>query len=136
MAWTGKSVGTDPTNANYVLAALSPTGPFFLRLNDLSTIFARAQEAPIHDDRIGMSVTMTDDQIYKKLAPIFRDVFDDDSIVPVAAMTAADVVGWDSLANIRMIVAVEGALGIRFSTAEITSHQNVGDFVASIHAKL
>jgi acyl carrier protein len=99
-------------------------------------LFWGPETATLDGSRSEMEAAMTDDEIYQKLTSIFREVFDDDSIVPAALMTAQDIAGWDSLANIRMIVAVEEALGIRFSTAEITSHQNVGDFVVSIHSKL
>lgn len=78
---------------------------------------------------------MTEQQIYERLRPIFCEVFDDD-ISPRPDMTAADVETWDSLSNIRLIVAVEEAFGLKFSTIEITGFQNVGDFVSSIKAKL
>lgn len=73
--------------------------------------------------------------IYEKLTPIFRDVFDDDTLVPVATMTAADVAEWDSLSHIRLIVAVERAWGIRFTIPEVATLDNVGQFVALIERK-
>lgn len=79
---------------------------------------------------------MTEEQIFEQLAPIFRDVFDDDSLIPAPEMTAADVPEWDSLSHIRLIVSVEQHFKIKFTTAEVSSFVNVGHFVRSIHTKI
>jgi acyl carrier protein len=75
-------------------------------------------------------------EIYARLTPIFRDVLDDDDLVPTPELTARDVPEWDSLRHIRLIVSVERELGIKFTTAEIGALENVGQFVALIGAKL
>ncbi len=75
-------------------------------------------------------------KIYTSLTEIFRDVFDDDSVVPHDAMTAAEVYSWDSLSNIRMIVAVEEHFNIQFSTIEISDLPHVGALVDAIEKKL
>ncbi len=72
----------------------------------------------------------------ERLAPIFRDVFDDESITPHLAMTAKEVAEWDSLGHIRLMVAIEQAFGIKFSTSEISNLANVGELVAVIEKKL
>lgn len=74
--------------------------------------------------------------IYEKMTPIFREVFDDETIQPHQLMTAADVDNWDSLSNILMIVAVEESFKINFSTGEITQLKNVGELVDVIAAKI
>jgi acyl carrier protein len=60
------------------------------------------------------------------LTQIFRDVFDDDELVISEVTTALDVEGWDSLANIRIMVSIEKAFGVRFAAAEISNLTNVG----------
>ena len=40
---------------------------------------------------------MTDADIYAKLTPIFRNVFDDDELVVHPQLTANDVPEWDSM---------------------------------------
>ena len=71
---------------------------------------------------------------------VFREVFDDPDLVLADAMTAEDVPGWDSLAHINLIVAVERCFRIKFATAEISrlkeKGQNVGTFLAMIQKKL
>lgn len=79
---------------------------------------------------------MNTDALYEKLTPIFHEVFDDDTLKPHPAMTAAEVENWDSLSNIRLIVEIERRFDVNFSTAEITGLANVGELVALIQRKL
>ena len=79
---------------------------------------------------------MTSEEIYARLTPIFRKVFDDPELEPTPEMVADDVEAWDSLSHIRLILSVEKAFHINFSTAEIGRAQNVGEFVGMIRAKL
>ncbi len=76
----------------------------------------------------------------ERLRDVFRDVFDDETMVIADAMTAADVPDWDSLQHINLIIAVEKEFGIRFATAEIgrlkEPGQNVGSFLRLIEGKL
>jgi acyl carrier protein len=51
-------------------------------------------------------------------------------------MTAKEVAEWDSLGHIRLMVAIEQAFGIKFSTSEISNLANVGELVAVIEKKL
>ena len=74
--------------------------------------------------------------IMEKLTQIFRDVFDDERIEIFEAMTAKDLDGWDSLNHINLIVAVEKAFGIKFTTREIMTYQNVGEFANAVETKL
>ncbi len=78
---------------------------------------------------------MDEPQIYARLAEIFQDVFDDDSITVTPALSAADVDGWDSLTHIRLILTVEKAFKAKFSTSEIGKLKNVGDLVNLIKAQ-
>jgi acyl carrier protein len=69
------------------------------------------------------------DEIYERLTAIFRDIFDDDTLVATPSMTAKDVPEWDSLNHIRLIVAIEKAFGISFTTAEVAGFANVSQMV-------
>jgi len=70
---------------------------------------------------------MTEDQAYELLNRIFADVFGRGDIVLEPALTARDVVGWDSFRQVEIIMAIEEALGFRFTSREIDGLQNVGD---------
>lgn len=75
-----------------------------------------------------------------KLQEILQTVLDDDTIELRDETTAEDVPGWDSLAHLNIVIAVEKAFGIRFAAAEIAGlkqpGQNIGTFLAMIARKL
>jgi acyl carrier protein len=72
---------------------------------------------------------------YATLTRVFHDVFDDDSIVVRPELTADDVDEWDSLAHIRLVLAIERQFGLKFSAAEVGRLKNVGDLVSLIETK-
>jgi acyl carrier protein len=78
---------------------------------------------------------MNEMEVYERMIPIFQDVFDDDTLTIQASTSASDVDGWDSLAHIRLIVALEQAFQVRFRASEVSSFQRVADVVAAIIAK-
>lgn len=71
-------------------------------------------------------------EIKTRLTPIFRDVFSDAGLTVTDAMTADDVVKWDSLSHINMIYAVEKAFGVKFSIKDARSMKNVGELIQLI----
>jgi acyl carrier protein len=79
---------------------------------------------------------MDDVAIYARLTEIFHDVFDEDSIQVTPALSAADVDGWDSLTHIRLLLTIEKAFKVKFTTSEIGKLENVGDLVALIKARI
>lgn len=79
---------------------------------------------------------MDEQQIYARLAEVFRDVFDDDSIKMAPELSAKDVDGWDSLTHIRLILTVEKAFKVRFTTIEVGKLQTVGDLVKLIKSRV
>jgi acyl carrier protein len=75
------------------------------------------------------------DEIYARLTSIFRDVFEDDSLVIRPELTAADVPEWDSLSHIRLILEVQKAFGVKFSAAHTANLKNVGELAELIRSK-
>lgn len=75
-------------------------------------------------------------EIYANLTEVMRKVFSDTSIVAAPEMTAELVSGWDSLGHIRLIVAVERTFGVKFSSQDISSFENVGELVERLAEKL
>jgi acyl carrier protein len=73
--------------------------------------------------------------ILEQLPPPLRDIFDNDTLIATPDLTARDVEGWDSLGNVRLFVEVEKAFGLRFSAAEISSLQNLGQLAHLILKK-
>ncbi len=74
-------------------------------------------------------------EIYANLSEVFQDVFDDDDFTITEELHAGDVEEWDSLSQIRIIVAVEKLFGVRFAQEEIERLNNVGDFMDLIGVK-
>jgi acyl carrier protein len=73
--------------------------------------------------------------IIEELVPIFRNVFDDDELKIDSSTTALDIDGWDSMAHIRLIVAIEKHFGFRFSAVEIVEIESVGEMADLISIK-
>jgi acyl carrier protein len=71
-----------------------------------------------------------------KLTNSFRRVFEIDDFVLADEMTAKDVVGWDSLAHINLIMDVEEEFGLRFTVDDIADLKNVGEMIQMLERKL
>ena len=67
--------------------------------------------------------------VLARVTEIVRDTLDDDDILLSPDTVASNVPGWDSLAHIRIMVAVEQAFHIRLKTDQITSLKDVGGLV-------
>jgi acyl carrier protein len=74
--------------------------------------------------------------ILAQLRPIFQDVLDNPKLVITGESNAQNVEGWDSLAHINLITAVEGEFKVRFALGELAALQNVGEMVTLIERKL
>jgi acyl carrier protein len=66
---------------------------------------------------------------------IFREVFDDSSIVVKRETTADDIDDWDSLSHLNLVIAVEMKFGVKFALGELQSLKNVGDMSDLIEKK-
>jgi acyl carrier protein len=74
--------------------------------------------------------------ILTTVTAIFAEVLDNENLVLTRETTANDVEEWDSLNHIQLVVAVEKKFGIRFSSREIQSWENVGQMIDSINTKI
>ena len=70
------------------------------------------------------------------LNEIFRQVFDDDSIIVTRESTANDIEEWDSLTHMNLVVAVEAKFKIRFALGELQTLRNVGDMYDLVEKKI
>jgi acyl carrier protein len=78
---------------------------------------------------------MTEAEITTALTEIFHDVFLRDDLVLRPDLTAKDVPGWDSFKQIEIVMAAEEKFGIKMSTRDLDSLQNVGDLLRVIGTK-
>ena len=75
-------------------------------------------------------------EIKSRLESVFRDLFDNPRLTLTRETTAADVEDWDSLNHVNLIVAIEKVFKIRFTTAEVSGLENVGELMDLIAKKL
>ncbi|EJU08375.1 acyl carrier protein [Fusobacterium hwasookii] len=74
--------------------------------------------------------------ILNKLQEIFRDIFDDETIILTNETTQDDIGDWDSLAQINLIVAIRKEFKVEFSMEEVGNLKSVGEIVKKIEEKL
>jgi acyl carrier protein len=79
---------------------------------------------------------MNTEDISNRLTEVFRDVFDDESIVLSRDTTANDIEDWDSLAQISLLVAIDKEFSIKLDLADIKLLKNVGDIIDLIQIKV
>ena len=70
-----------------------------------------------------------------QLNTVFQNVFDDDTLTVTPQTTAKDVEGWDSLMHVTLIINVEKAFGIKFTSSEVASLKDVGDLMTAIEKR-
>lgn len=75
-------------------------------------------------------------EVFEKINAIFRDIFDDESLVIADETTAADIEDWDSLEQINILVAMEKAFHVKFSVGEVEGLKDVGEMANLIIGKL
>lgn len=73
-------------------------------------------------------------EIQERLEDVFREVFDDDTLVLTDKTTPHDIEGWDSVAHINLMFSIEQAFGVQFNGNELAEMKNIGElkqFLAS-----
>ena len=76
------------------------------------------------------------ERVLNEVENIFRDILDEELLNLTRDTTANDVDGWDSLAHIQLIVAIEKHFKVKFSSKEILSWKNVGELLDSLQDKV
>jgi acyl carrier protein len=66
---------------------------------------------------------------------IFQEVFDDPYLVVHPQTTPDDLPDWDSVAQVKLVLAIEDSFAIRFTSDELSNIHSVGGFMSAI-AKL
>lgn len=72
---------------------------------------------------------MTEQEILAAVQEIFRDNFDDDSLVITRDTCADDIEDWDSLEQINLLTAMEKKFGLKFKLDDVRGLENVGDLL-------
>ena len=65
--------------------------------------------------------------MHHRLEQVFRDAFNDEALVLTDEMTSEDVPGWDSVAHINLMFAIELAFRMQFIGNELAEMKNIGE---------
>jgi acyl carrier protein len=71
-----------------------------------------------------------------QIQEIFRDIFDDPSLIITRDSNASTVEDWDSLAHVNLVTAIEKTYKIKFALGELQEMKNVGDMIDLIQTKI
>lgn len=74
--------------------------------------------------------------IYARLEEIFRAVLLDDTIKLTPETSGKDFEAWDSLTHVTVMVHVERAFDIQFTSSEISGWKNAGELAQLIESRL
>jgi len=79
---------------------------------------------------------MERNEITTKLTNIFKNVFNNQSLMLTNELSANDVDQWDSLSHMILISEIEDAFLIKFKLKELNKMRNVGDMIEMIQSKI
>jgi len=74
--------------------------------------------------------------IFHKVQEIFRDVFDDNTLIITFETSSDNIEDWDSLNHIILISAVQDEFDIKIKLDEMLLLNNVGDLIDIIQKKI
>jgi len=63
-----------------------------------------------------------------RLTGIFRDVLDDPNLELRDDLSRGECVSWDSLAHVKLVLAIEEEFGVKFSFDQVANAKSVADF--------
>ena len=72
---------------------------------------------------------MNRNEILGRVQEIFRDVLDNDDLILNESHTPNQVENWDSIANVDILMGVEGEFGVKFPLEKIQKIQKVSDII-------
>jgi acyl carrier protein len=78
---------------------------------------------------------ITDVDILKRMNAVVMDILEIPDLSLHRDTTAKDIKGWDSLAHINIIVAMEHEFGVKFTLADVRKLKDVGGFVDLVKSK-
>ena len=74
-----------------------------------------------------------EEKILQKLEKVFQIIFDDYDLKLSKNMTAEDIEEWDSLNQIKIILACEKEFSVKLNVREINNFSNIGEMLAHLN---
>jgi acyl carrier protein len=75
-------------------------------------------------------------RMLEALQTIFQNVFDNPDLRIDRSSSASTVPGWDSLAHLNLVVAIEHEFKIKFALGELDQLKNVGEMLDLMERKI
>ncbi|MCR5733884.1 MAG: acyl carrier protein [Lachnospiraceae bacterium] len=72
---------------------------------------------------------MSRDEVMEKVTSIFREVFDDETLVITDSTNSNDIEDWDSFEHISLIVSMEKEFSLKFDVKQVNTLENVGEMI-------
>ncbi len=79
---------------------------------------------------------MSREEVFEKVQEIFRDVFDDETLMISDQTNSDEIDDWDSLEHISLIVSMEKEFSMKFDIKEVNLLENVGEMIDLIIRKM
>lgn len=79
---------------------------------------------------------ISDAEFLSKIALIFRNELEQEHLQITMATSQVDLEGWDSLAHVRIVVAVEREFGVELDVAEIEGINSIRGFYDAVRRHL
>ncbi len=73
--------------------------------------------------------------IHQRVQRVFQEIFDEDAMEVNDETSAKTVPDWDSLAQVRLIIALEEEFDIKFTTQEVVQMACLGDLKKALVSK-
>jgi acyl carrier protein len=73
--------------------------------------------------------------LYQRIQQVFREVLDNDGLLVTQSMTSDDVPGWDSFAQVKLVIALEEEFQVKFTTDEVATISSVDGLARALAAK-
>ena len=78
---------------------------------------------------------MDQTQALNKIQNIFRDITDTPNLSIDLTSTPDTVPGWDSIANVNIVFAIEEDFGVKFEVQDLQKIKSVADFLVILSNK-
>ncbi len=82
-------------------------------------------------NKMDMIMSIKED-ILIRLTSIFREKFQDSSIVLTSNTKADDIYEWDSLKHVMLIITIEKEFQLKFDPIELSQMENIGQMIVVI----
>ena len=73
--------------------------------------------------------------LLSRVADVFREVFDQPKLVVKPTTSPNDLPAWDSVAQVKLVMALEETFGVEFDSEEVLGFSTAGAFVDSLKAR-